>query len=493
MQHQADYEQIKKDVILAKARLGERLANPEEPEPTKPAVIVKVLEGGLKATLLLHPTSPRTSAPQKEELLAALAEQGIVHGVNMELLEDLCVKPVYYHVFVIARGVPAQVGEDGFVEYLVSTIRNHKPRIDENGVADYKNIDFFQVVHTGQRLCTIHPARKGTDGLDVHGNVLEGTYGKEPMDPAGRNTVLGEEGTALFAAIDGHVNVIYGVVHVMEVLEIGENVDLSTGNIDYTGDVVVGGDVASGFSVRCGGSILVRGSVEGAVLEAGTDINVSVGMLGMDKGLVSAGGSVKCKFIQNCTVRASGGIYADSILFSDVECGGDLELSGKKGALIGGSAKVGGKVVAKTIGTSMHVLTEIRLCPSGLNQNQVMEQLNKEIDGLNAETQTILQTLARYEELRKKSRLNEGQLKDMLAANSRYGRIIQRREQAQAELDRIKREQGEQCRENSYVECSGTIYPNTKIEVGNEGIQVSNPIGRSRVAVEQNGIQISPL
>lgn len=465
----------------------------KEFEYTKPVIIVKVLPDHMEASLLLHPSSPNTLPPLKQDILAALEEQNIVCGLNMPLIDELCVKPVYYHVFIIARGTPAKTGKDGFVKYLVSDTVLRRPKIGEDGIADYKNIGFPPIVYKNQPLCEIYQPEKGEDGLDIHGNVLEGKYGRKPVDPAGNNTYLNADKSLLLASIDGRISNLYGIVNIIEVLNIDNNVDNATGNINFTGDVIVGGDVVSGFTIKCGGSIVVHGSVEGAILEAGTDISVSAGIFGMDRGSVSAGGSIKCKFIQNCTVRATGNIYADSILFSDVECNRSLELAGRKGALIGGKTVVAGRLIAKSIGTSKHTVTEIDVCAAGTDKKTEIDRLEEELRLMDTKVLKIVQMLARYEDINQKNGMTEQQLNEALNAKERYGALVRRREELRTKLAEMKLEQREAGRDKSYIECRGKIHANTKITFGNAKLVIEDTVANSRIQVGGNGIEVHRL
>ncbi|MDR2933567.1 MAG: FapA family protein [Oscillospiraceae bacterium] len=464
--------------------------SPEIVPPTKPVIIVKVIQGGMEASLLLHPTGPNTLPPTREDLNAALSEQGVVFGLNDALLKDLCKKPAYYHVFIIARGKPAATGDDGYVKYLVSSAFVRRPKIRDDGTADYKNIGFPPVVFKQQPLCEIYPAQKGADGMNVYGQVLEGKYGRAPLNPCGDNTFFSADKSRLYAEIDGRVKIQHGVVSIIKVLEIDENVDNATGNIDFTGDVLVAGDVVSGFSIKCGGSIVVHGTVEGATLEAGTDISVSAGMFGMDKGLLNAGGNIKCRFIQNCSVRATGNIYADSVMFSNVECEGDLELTGSKGALIGGKISVAGKIIARTVGTSMHVPTDIIFTSTGTDKVSVVERLETEIRGMQRNLLKTRQMMARYEDMGKKSGLTDDQINEIIAARERYDGLVNEMYDKKLELDTIKREQEEAGMDRSYLECRGKIHVNTKFIFGSEKLLVTETISNARVQLTKDGISI---
>jgi len=167
--------------------------------------------------------------------------------------------------------------------------------------------------------------------------------GKPAVLPKGKNVEISEDGQSLIAGIDGQVNYIDGKVSVFANYEVPADVDNSTGNISFVGNVIIRGNVLSGFTVEAGGSVEVMGVVEAAVIKADGDIILRRGMQGLGRGILKSGGDIIAKYIENSIIEAKGDIKAEAIMHSNVKCGNKLELSGKKGLLIGGKCKVGKK------------------------------------------------------------------------------------------------------------------------------------------------------
>ena len=458
---------------------------------TKPEIIIRLSAPvGKEATILLHPTGPNTLHPRKEEVYALLQEHGIVHGINEALIDDLCERSVYYHVFTVARYTPPQKGENGYVEYLFNTAESLAPKLLEDGSADYKNLDYIKTVAKGATLCRRHPPLQGADGTDIFGLPIAGLFGDDPMNPTGKNTHLSPDGTELIASVSGHVRHSFGIVAIEEVLVV-DSINNSTGNINFIGDVMVKGDIAPGFVVKATGSIAIKGSVEGAVLEAGHSVNVSGGIAGMEKGSIKAGSDIRCKFIQNCEVIASGNIYADSILLSNVQCSGDLILSGQRAAIVGGQATVCGKVEAKTIGSPRSVATEITVVSTDGPTDEIA-QTAKEIAKLGAEIAEILVELSRRE-AQKKDGLAASSQKKIQDLTTRYNECVKHREEAEATLARLQNNWDKEVKGKHYIACKGTMYANTKIKINGEQILLKDDWSRSRVQVTTDGITISHL
>ena len=123
-------------------------------------------------------------------------------------------------------------------------------------------------------------------------------------------------------------------VFVSNIYEV-EDVDASTGDINYDGNVLVKGNVRSGYTIIAKGNIEVNGVIEGAVLRTDGDILLKRGIQGMGKADVECEGNLVAKFIENARVVAGGFIQADSIMHSKVSAKGEIEISGKKGFVTG--------------------------------------------------------------------------------------------------------------------------------------------------------------
>lgn len=202
-----------------------------------------------------------------EQMLQALEKEGIVYGIKEDTIRKLAMRPVYGIKIEVAKGTESVDGEDGYVNFFVKRDSEYKPEISEEGVIDYKNLDYFQQVTEGQVLCEIIKETEGTDGINIYGNPVPARRGTPPASPMGKNTVFNEDGTKLIAARSGVVRFIKDYIDVNEVLYV-RSVDQSTGNINFPGDVIVDGDVNYGFSIKSGGNVMVKGVIEGARVEA---------------------------------------------------------------------------------------------------------------------------------------------------------------------------------------------------------------------------------
>ena len=329
-------------------------------EPTPGELLVRISFDDLFVEAHIELTEPPMGmpSPTEEDIRNALARRGVTRGIKDEYVARLAQNPVYARKFKIAQGKAPINGEDGHLEYQFEPRFDLAPKIDKNGVADYKSLEYAKNVKQGDLLCTLFPATVGEAGYSVRGEMVLGRVGKPADLVCGANTVLSDDKTRVFASCDGQVFLRGNRVMVSRVLEV-ENVDSATGNILFVGTVHVKGDVQSGFSVRAGGDINIDGVAENATLVAGGNLVICGGMKGQATGLMEAGGSIRVFFAENARVRAKNNIYADVLMNSRVESETSVMAFGRNGCIVGGTCTAGETVQAQRIGNESNVPTAI--------------------------------------------------------------------------------------------------------------------------------------
>lgn len=163
---------------------------------------------------------------------------------------------------------------------------------------------------------------------------------------------------------------VSGEVFVDDLLEL-ENVDVSTGDIEYDGSILIRGNVFSGYSVKATGDIEIKGVVEGAMVESEGNISIARGMNGMSKGRLKARGHVVSKYLENAQVFAGGYVAAEAILHSQIYAGSEIEVTGRKGFITGGKVMASKRIAVKTLGSAMGASTVVTV---GVNPELKMRQ-----------------------------------------------------------------------------------------------------------------------
>ncbi|BCG59660.1 DUF342 domain-containing protein [Paenibacillus sp. URB8-2] len=320
-----------------------------------------------------------------DELGAFLQKNNVRYGVQWDVVTRIANHPEEYRSgkVAIASGKAPVHGLDGRVELSVRMDDDdRRPLEKDDGKVDYKELVRLSNVRKGELIATLIPPETGQLGMAVTGDPIPCKMGKNARFKVGKNVLLDKEQTSMYAAIDGLVSLTdKGKINVFPVYEVNGDVDYNTGNIDFVGTVVIRGNVLTGFSVKSAGDIRVVGGVEGAELVAGGSIEITGGIIGYNKGLVSAGANVKVSFIQDGNITASEDvIVSQSIMHSNVRAGRNVLCNGTKGLIVGGTVQAGEKVVARTIGNTMSTATviEVGVLPELRNElNELRQQLRQ--------------------------------------------------------------------------------------------------------------------
>jgi uncharacterized protein (DUF342 family) len=324
--------------------------------------IIYVTADQLAAWLVVFPPIGEGKELDRDMLDGILKESGVSFGLDTSLLDSLADAPDrYFHLFLIARGRAVVHGKDGYIEDFYKRTVKKKFEEDEHGRVDYFHLNIVQNVEKGQPICQIIPPVPGIPGRTVLDEEITCKEGKTPALPKGRNTEASEDGMQLLAVKSGRVEFSGRSFIVKSVLEIGGNVDFSTGNINFVGDVHIHGDVGSGFSVRTIGNVTIDGVVEAAEIEAGGDLIVAKGILGDSRAMIRAHHDVYAKYMENCTVHCRGGLQTDCIVNCDVYCDGEVNVRSGRGTIIGGRIRAAQGVNAKVVGSKSESVTSIFL------------------------------------------------------------------------------------------------------------------------------------
>lgn len=455
-----------RDIIELAVRKAEKLpvkiAEPQEEIKVDASASTMLSPDKMKGYITLSPPDNGRMLTL-DEVIDILNKNGIIYGINKATLESLVKYPVFNEMLCIAEGTPPTNGQNGKVQFNFDVTRESKPTILEDGKVDFRELNLIQSAQKGQVLCTLVPPVRGTPGRTVSGTDIAPMEGKPVPLPRGRNVSVSDDGQFLVANISGQINYIDGKVNVFATHEVQADVDNSTGNINFIGNVSIRGNVLSGFIVEAGGSVEVMGVVEGAIIKAGGDIILRRGMQGMGKGILISGGDIISRFIENSTVEARNNIKAEAIMHSNVKCGNKLELSGRKGLLVGGSCKVGKEIVAKVIGSHLATITDIEV---GLDPTirERYKAAKDEIIAAESDMRKAEQAITILKKLEIAGALTS-EKKEMLAKSVRTRIFLTNRSM---ELKEEMTQLEAMLQQDAYgkVRCYNFIYPGTKVAIG---------------------------
>lgn len=427
-----------------------------------------------------------------EEVYQAIQDRGIVSGIKEADIRELIQNKKYNYKYIIATGQPSINGEDAKIIFNFDPkgLNKLRPRQNDDGTVDFKNLEGMKNVKKGELLATKAPATEGTDGYNILGRVLKGRKGKDIRLPQGKNTVISADGLKLFASEEGRLLYEDGKVSVSTTMLVRGDVDSSIGNIDFLGNVVITGIVHSGFRVQAKGSVEVRGPVEGATIIAGGDIILSYGVQGNEESKLDAGGSIIAKFIQNATVNAVKDIVTEGILHSSVSAGGIVNVTNGKGSIIGGNISATNVVSAKNIGSPMGALTDIQI---GLKPCVYSEY--KELIGVIAKQQEELASIEKEIIYLKTKNLDAGSEE---FKRSKINKLIYARKTLMQQIEDNKRRYNQLAEQvnnstEGVVEVYDKIYPGSKITMGSISKSIDTTLSRCVIAKDGQDIRSKDL
>ncbi|MDR1349271.1 MAG: FapA family protein [Zoogloeaceae bacterium] len=438
------------------------------------------------------------AALTRQQALQALAEKGVKKGFLPESLRQALewagtATETTLQSFVIARGQPPEMGKDSVFERLIPEIRDRRPKISAQGLADYREMGEIPAVSPGDALVLRHPPTAGVPGYTTLGADIAAKPGQAL---AFADKLAGVEKSPdnpdlLIASITGQPVMVERGAQVEPVI-ILPAVDMASGNVEFAGSVRVKGDVAAGMTIKAGGDIEIGGMVENATLEAGGSILVKGGILGADQEsgaahVIRAAQDVQAAYAQKARIEAGENILiADMAMQCELIAGQHIKLGhGKKGCLIGGRAQAMLSVTAKVLGSPNRIRT---LCQIGVDPG-----LAKQAKELAAERSGYENQLLEYSKLlafaaKNPARLRPEQVEKVRAMNANLSADIARlREDEDALAAQIALAQ------DARVVAEESLYEGVEVRCGHLCYPVARDSGAAQVILANETLELAAL
>ncbi|OEF99707.1 hypothetical protein BHF71_07725 [Vulcanibacillus modesticaldus] len=432
-------------------------------------VLVSITDSGLAATLKFNTMEFDDEWISYESMKSFLEEQNVVFGVDEKLLAEICSNPKNYlkKEIVIARGTAPVNGQDGYIVWEVNKDQTKKPKVLGDGSVDFYSINGVTNLKKGQLIARRIAATEGVPGKSVTGKEIPAKNGKNVYCKLGKNVVINDTKDRVYSAIDGQLVITEKEkINVFPIYEINGDVDLSIGNIDFVGSVVIRGNVLDGFKIRADGDIKVYGNVEGAELIAGGDIYVKQGVLGHKKSYIKTHKNFQASFILDGDVHAGEDvIVSTSIMHSNVSAGKRIICKGSKGIIVGGKVQAGDSVTADVVGNELATSTivEVGIDPELRKElNEILSE-KKELGNSLDKVTKGMRLLEQMEKMGKTLPPDRKMLKiklidQKLVIERRVKEIASREKEIQEQIDKF---------DHAYIEILNTVYPGTKLILGN--------------------------
>ena len=347
----------------------------------------------------------------KEDIYEDLERREIVFGIKHEAISYLIDKRRYNERILIAEGIPAVKGDDGWFEWFVRLDLPRIPAPLPDGGVDYVNIEAFEMVDEGEKIAFYHRAKEGSNGKNVYGETIHAEGGTEKKALRGVGFQIEPDGVTYVSKMNGKFEFTGGRILITNMLVVREDVTAVTGKLEVDGSVYVIGSIYSGGYIKATGDIIIEHNVETGRLIAGGNVMIKKGSCSKNDCFIDAGGEVSGSFFEAANINAGGNVKANYIMNSVINTMGRVTVSGSKGMLLGGKISAVRGVDTYNLGNRLHLKTVLDI---GRNDLYAKEH-------------------AAYEKKRDKI------LEDMKALEEEWEKILQMEEVGRAVPEEIQR------------------------------------------------------
>lgn len=416
------------------------------------SVMVGVAGDGSVAWLQVSPPRGGKSL-QRADVGRAMQQVGVVFGIDEKAILQAC-KAVMPSKIEVAFQKPPVNGADAEFKVLIKTVAERSPQVNDQGLIDFRELGEIPFVQPGMPLMRRHPATLGVPGCDVRGNPVNPTPGTDIPYASALKGVRFAPGdpNVLEAEIKGQpVHVEHGML-VEDLLSL-DTVDMDSGNVSFDGSIQIKGDVMANMRVKVTGNIVIGGTVEGAELEAGGDIQIGRGVIAHAK--VKAEGAVSARFVENSEISAGTVISIDDMVMqSDLQALNQVIVgvkAQKRGRIVGGTTRSMMLIRAPQIGADdASTLTTVQVGVNPILEAQLLE-IQAQLAKIEAEQDNLKKAVQH------------------LKASGDKNNMLPR---AQAALQQVLQSWGKLLKERNKIEGQLAMFQEASIEVS-QGVEGS--------------------
>lgn len=393
--------------------------------------------------------------------------------VDWEKIRDIYSRVMFEGEFIpetkIASGKPCSFHVPEYIRIQDSLISNKKPYDIDGGKVNFHHINAFTIVKQGQYIGDIIPELPGVDGINLMGEKIPCI--KKTVNNLKIGSNISSSNGRLYADIDGAFKVVDNRIMIDKVLYIKEDVDYSTGDINFTGDVFVNNSIREGFIVECERDLFVTDSIEPTYINCGNDITVKHGIYGSNKYVVEAGGNINALHAENARLNCKGCITIQKGVINCEFNTLDTLVIEKTASIVGGRYHIQNGIIAGNIGNPKGKETYIYL-----GTDYIIEKKLEKIQNISiqlVEEMNRLQTIIKNTDSREKRDVQKFlflKMKSKLSSLNNYSRAL---------LSRLDKN------ENSSITVLGTIYPGTYIEICHMSLIIHKEYSHVRISLDK--------
>ena len=444
---------------------------------------------GYNANMVLHKPQNGGRPVTAALVMAELAKKGINTGIDDMDIKDMVEGKVYDMPICVARAILPKRGINGSISYRYEKNRVPKPKYDEFGIADFRELNLIVPIKKGDIIADLTQPTEGVPGTDIFGREIKAEPGTMPNVVVGKNTLLTADGRYIVSACSGHIIYGTGCFNVENTVTVKSDLDLSVGNISFAGDVLIKGNVMEGFSIKAGGNVRIEGTTFSATITAGGNVVINGGAINSK---IDSEGDISIGFCENSTIKAKGKVESAQFAFCDVFCYGELVAKGKTGVIVGGKITCMKNVTAGIVGSEKYTATEINIGDGSVTCARKREA-ETELAAVRAacEQATKNVTFLKHRKQRQGGQLTDIQSKQMKTETQNkvfYSVRCKELEELVAQLESDLQHRDDLC-----ACVNGTIYPGSHFCVNYLNLEITEVSTRSKVCIIDDVIQVVPL
>ena len=456
---------------------------------TRRRVRVTISKDRLSAMMAIKTPDPGDPEITVDEVMAALKEAEVVHGIQDDIISKTVADKVYDTPIKVADGDPFIKGEDTKFEYFFDTDIHGTPKQDKDGRIDYRDINFVQNVEKGAVLARKTLPTMGTNGKGVDGKEIIAPRGRDLPIKYGTNTSVSSDGLELTAMVAGAIVFHNGTISVKDVVIIDNDVDFSVGNIECNGSVKVKRDVLAGFKLNVGGNLEVGGNVQDCHIICKGNILVKGGCFGEGTGSIHADGNVVIKYAQGQRISSGNDvIVGGELLNCCVTAKESVWVKGKKGKIIGGEINAGKEIRAPILGSDAGTPTILRVAFDA-DLIQEYQDTVHETERLEADRERIKESLVELYKLQMDGKLSEAR-EAVLKKLEDFKRNVP---EAMEAFEKKKGDIEEKLKQfkDAVIIAEDIIYPGVKAHFGIIYRQINDAVKKCKLTLEDNQVVFS--
>ncbi len=295
------------------------------------------------------------------ELISILHKHKITEAIDLEQIALFCAEAAHganQESILLASGFEPIHGTDGWFELIVTTGKEKADLTeDQSGRVDFKSIQNFSNVESGQQIGNIYLPTAGKPGKTITGEPILPRSGKPSRVVAGAGVRVSDDGTQAIADQAGRVVFENNILSISEEFVVNGDVDLSIGHIRFNGFVDIKGDVLDDFNITATKGINVVGAVGACQISA--DGPVTIGsMAGLGRGKVTCEGSFQARYLNQAIIECWGDIHiTNESRNSSIKATGSINVP--NGLIAGGEVVAMEGIEAKIFGTRSGAATRL--------------------------------------------------------------------------------------------------------------------------------------